>query len=328
MKKLVSILLVLSILLIFPITACDKEDGSIELNEVTHSVFYAPLYVAIEGGYMKDNGIDINLTNGGGADSVMAAVLSGSADIGFAGPESVIYVYNQGKNDYPMVFAQLTQRDGSFLVSRKNEPNFKWSDLAGKEIIAGRRGGVPAMTFEYVCNQNGLYNGTNVTLNLDIAFNLTTSAFEGGTGDYCTMFEPTASEYQNSGKGYIVASVGEAAGDVPYTAFFASKSFIKNNQNKLKGFIKGLKQAYEYMNSHTNSEIAEVIKGQFPSTDVTSLAKSISQYKSIGAWNYNLQPTEASYTRLQDILENSKELTKRVEFSQIVDCKLAQEIFS
>jgi len=217
MKKFLTILLSL-ILIILPFSGCKKSDGlkTIELNEVTHSVFYAPLYLAIEKGYFKEEGLQINLTNGGGADKSMTAVLSGDAQIGLMGPETVIYVYNQEKKDYPKVFGQLTQKDGAFLVSRNSEPNFKWSDLQGKEILAGRKGGVPAMTFEYILNELGMKNGVDFNLNFDVQFNLMTSAFLSGTADYCTVFEPTASEYQASGKWHIVASVGEAGGEIPY----------------------------------------------------------------------------------------------------------------
>ncbi|MBP5467104.1 MAG: ABC transporter substrate-binding protein, partial [Clostridia bacterium] len=255
MKKFI-VILIACICALFPLSACNDKDGGlkvIELNEVTHSVFYAPLYVAIENGYFEEEGLKINLTNGGGADNSMTAVLSKTAHIGLMGPETVIYVYNQGKTDYPKVFGQLTRTDGSFLVSRKAEPNFKWSDLQGKEILAGRRGGVPAMTFEYVMKENGFNIGTDYSLNFDVQFNLMTSAFLEGTADYCTVFEPTASEYQKEGKWHIVASVGEAAGEVPYTSFIALGSYIENNQGTIKSFLKALKKAYEFIASNSEN---------------------------------------------------------------------------
>ena len=189
MRKFLSIMLATFVAIIsISLVACSEKKGVVKVNEVTHSIFYAPFYVAIEKGYFKEEGIEIDLTNGGGSDASMTALLSNSADIALLGPETGIYTLSGGAKDYPIIFAQLTKRDGSFLVSRKSEPNFKWSDLIGKEIIAGRRGGSPAMSLEYALNKNGLFNGENVTLNFDIQFNLTTAAFESGTGDYVTMF--------------------------------------------------------------------------------------------------------------------------------------------
>lgn len=328
MKKILSILLS-CLLIIIPYSACgNKEENKlIRLNEVTHSVFYAPLYVAMEKGYFDEEGIEIELANGGGADASMTAVLSQTADIGLMGPETVIYVYNQGKSDYPKVFGQLTQKDGAFLVSKTEQPNFKWTDLKGSEILAGRKGGVPAMTFEYILNELGMEDGKDVTLNFDVQFNLMTSAFLGGTGDYCTVFEPTASEYQSAGEWYIVASVGEQAGEIPYTSFIALSSYIENNQDTLESFLTAIKKAYEFMSEHTDNEVAEAIVKQFPSTSINSIAASIKSYKSIDAWRTDLQGTEESFTRLQDIMENAGELTQRAPFDKIVDNSLAKKVF-
>lgn len=328
MKKTITLLLSL-LLFIFPISACQKNDGKklIKLNEVTHSVFYAPLYVAIENGYFDEENITIELTNGGGADASMTAVLSGTADIGLMGPETVIYVQNQGKADPPKVFGQLTQTDGSFLVSRTPEPEFKWENLKGKEILAGRKGGVPAMTFEYVLNQLGLYDGIDFTLNYDVQFNLMTSAFLGGTADYCTVFEPTASEYQSSGLWHIVASVGKQAGEIPYTSFIALDSFLKNNQDLIESFLKAIKRAHEFMRTHTEYQVAESIVKQFPSTTIKSIETSIKSYKSINAWKEDLQATEKSFDTLQNIMHNAGELEEKVPFTKLVDNTIAKKVF-
>lgn len=327
MKKFLTIF-ISALLILIPFSGCKEKDaGVIKLNEVTHSVFYAPLYLAIENGYFEDENLTIELTNGGGADNSMTAVLSGSADIGLMGPETVIYVYNQGKADYPKVFGQLTQKDGSFLVSRTPEPDFKWTDLAGKEILAGRKGGVPAMTFEYILNELGMKNGVDFNLNFDVQFNNMTSAFLGGTADYCTVFEPTASEYQASGKWHVVASVGEQGGEIPYTSFIALGSYIKNNSEKLKSFLKALKKAHEFMATHTEYEVAEAIVKQFPATSITSIETSLKSYKAIDAWKKDLKATEASFTRLQNIMSNAGELSNKVPFDKIVDNTLASEVF-
>lgn len=328
MKKI--LIIFISVLLIaFPFTGCKNNNKlkTLEINEVTHSVFYAPLYLAIENGYFEEEGLKINLTNGGGADKSMTAVLSGTADIGLMGPETVIYVYNQGKKDCPKVFAQLTQRDGAFLVSRVAEPDFSWQNLENKEILAGRKGGVPAMTFEYILNGLGLVDGTNVKLNYDVQFNLMTSAFIQGTADYCTVFEPTASEYEKTGQWHVVASVGAQAGEIPYTSFIALDSFINNNHDTLKSFAKALKKAYEYMNTHSDKEIAESIVKQFPSTTIESIETSIKNYKKIDAWKTDLTPTEQSFINLQNIMQNAGELSTRVEYKNITSLKAVKEIF-
>ncbi len=327
MKKIITFLLCF-ILAIFPLSGCkDKNSNTIRLNEVTHSVFYAPLYVAIENGYFEEENLTIELTNGGGADNSMTALLSKTADIGLMGPETVIYVHNQGKKDAPKVFGQLTQKDGSFLVSRVAEPEFSWENLRNKEILAGRKGGVPAMTFEYILNELNMKNGQDFTLNFDVQFNLMTSAFLGGTADYCTVFEPTASEYEKSGQWHIVASVGEQGGEIPYTSFIALESYLEDNQNQVKSFLKAIKKAHEFIATHTEYEVAEAIVKQFPSTTITSIETSIKSYKKIDAWKTDLQATQESFTRLQNIMKNAGELSSEVEFSKLVDNSLAKEIF-
>ena len=328
MKKLFTIVLSL-ILCSFCLCGCKNNNDmkTIELNEVTHSVFYAPLYVAIENGYFEEENIKINLTNGGGANNSMTAVLSKTADIGLMGPETVIYVQKQGKTDSPKVFGQLTQKDGSFLVSRKDEPNFSWQDLKGKEILAGRLGGVPAMTFEYILNQLGMQNNVDFTLNFDVQFNLMTSAFLSGIADYCTVFEPTASEYEKNGSWHIVASVGAQGGEIPYTSFIALDSYIQKNKDTLKAFMRSLKKAHEFMQSHSEKQVAEAIIKQFPSTSINSIETSLKNYKDICAWNLNLQATEDSFDRLQDIMINANELDAKTDFTKLVDNSIAKEVF-
>lgn len=317
------------IFIVMPFSGCksDSKLKTIKVNEVTHSVFYAPLYVAIENGYFEEENLKIELTNGGGADASMTAVLSKTADIGLMGPETVIYVQNQDKADAPVVFGQLTQKDGSFLVSRNPEPNFTWESLRGKEILAGRRGGVPAMTFEYVLKETGLNINEDYTLNFDVQFNLMTSAFLGGTADYCTVFEPTASEYQSAGKWHIVASVGEKGGEIPYTSFIALSSYLNKNPEIIKSFLKALKKAHEFMAVNNEKTVAEAIIKQFPSTTINSIETSIKSYKNINAWKTDLKATEESFTRLQNIMENAGELPARIPFNNLVNNTFVTEIF-
>ena len=314
---------------LLPLSAC-KDDGvtKLKINEVTHSIFYAPLYLADALGYFQEENIQIELTNGGGADNVMAAVLSGDADIGFCGPEASLYVLVGGSTDVPKVFGQLTKRDGSFLVSRKAEPNFKWEDLQGKEILAGRKGGVPAMTFEYVLNEHGLQDGVNVTLNYDVAFNMMTSAFEAGTADYCTMFDPVAYEYEAAGKGYVVASVGEASGEVPYTCFMAKESWLNKNSEAAEGFLRAVTKAVKYANETAPETIAPYLTVYFEGTSAQSIAASVQRYRSIDAWRTELTMTENSFNRLQDIIENAGELTRRATMSEMVNNTYANKAYN
>ena len=321
MKKFIAAF-VAACTLLFSFSACKTEETKltkIRLNEVTHSVFYAPLYVAIENGFFLKEGLEIELTNGGGADKSMTALLSGSADIGLMGPEAAIYVVAEGKKNSPVVFGQLTKRDGSFLVSREKEPDFRWENLQGKTIIAGRTGGVPAMTFEYVVNKHGLKNGENVTLNNDVAFNLMGPAFEGGTGDYVTLFEPTASEYEKAGKGYIVASVGTESGEIPYTAFMALSDYVKKNEETVKKFLSAMLAAIRYMNETDEKTVAQTLAKQFPGMSVESVATALASYRKIDAWSEDMIMKETAFDNLQTVMENAGELRKKVKFTDIVD---------
>ena len=316
---------------LFPFSACKNESGDgtkrLRINEVTHSVFYAPMYLAEALGYFEEENISIELTNGGGADNVMASVLSGDSDIGFCGPEAALYVLIGGSNDVPTVFGQLTKRDGSFLVSRTPQPNFQWSDLRGKEILAGRKGGVPAMTFEYVLNQNGLKDGVDVTLNYDVAFNLMTSAFEAGTADYCTMFDPVAYEYEAAGKGYVVASVGEASGEVPYTCFIAKNSWMNRNTETVKGFLRAVTKAVKYVNENPSETVATYLTSYFAGTSQASIAASVERYREIDAWRTELTMTEDSFNRLQDVIENAGELSRRATIGELVNNTYAHKVY-
>ena len=305
--------------------ATDNETTKIKMNEVTRSVFYSPQYVAINNGYFEDYGIEIDLTTGQGADAVMTSVLSGESQIGFAGPEASIYVYNEGKEDYTQVFAQLTKRDGSFLVSKEKIDNFDWNMLKGKTVIPGRKGGVPYMTLEYVIKQHGLIPGKDLTLDDSIKFDLMASAFTSGDADYVTLFEPTASNIQKLGKGYIVASVGEESGEIPYTAYFAKKSYIENNEETIQNFTNAIYKGQKWVEEHTAEEIAEVIQDFFPDTDLDLLATAIQSYKDIDAWNDTPVLKEESFDKLQEVISEAGELTQKAPYDKIVNNKYAEE---
>lgn len=298
---------------------------TIKVNEVTRSVFYAPQYVAISKGFFEEQGLDIELTTGQGADKVMTAVLANQSDIGFAGPEASIYVYNEGKEDYTEVFAQLTKKDGSFLVSRTNNTEFKWTDLKGKTVIPGRKGGVPYMTFEYVLRKNGIDPSKDVVLDDSIKFDLMAGAFSGGTADYVTLFEPTATMTENAGKGYVVASVGEASGEIPYTAYFAKKSYIENNSDTIQKFTDAIYKGQVWVKEHSSKEIAEAIKDFFPDTDVELLADVIQSYIDIDAWNNTPVLTEESFNLLQTVMEEAGELKERAPYDKVINNSYAEE---
>lgn len=327
MKKTISLLIVAIIL--FATGCTNKSDKTvIRVNEVTHSVFYAPFYVAVEGGFFEEEGLKISLTNGGGSDASMTALLSGNCDIALLGPETGIYTAIGGAKDLPVIFAQLTKRDGSFLMARNKEENFDWKNLSRKEIIAGRRGGSPAMSLLYALNKNGLYDGENVTLNYDVQFNLTAAAFVSGTGDYCTMFEPTASEYQRQNKAYIVASVGTESGEIPFTCFMAKKSYIKNNEEVIKKFTTAMYKAIKYIRETKVEQVARLLMKSFPSTEEKSIIDSLNSYLKIDAWQDDMILKKESFERLQDVMQNAGELSERVQYETLVDNGITEEIFS
>ncbi len=323
---LVIVAVIITAVLLITNRSEDKDTGltTIQLNEVTRSVFYAPQYVAISNGYFKEEGLDIEITTGQGADKVMTAVLAGQSDIGFAGPEAAIYVYNEGKEDYIEVFAQVTKKDGSFLVSRNENDDFEWTDVKGSTIIPGRKGGVPYMTFEYVLKQNGIDTQKDVVLDDSIKFDLMAGAFAGGTADYVTLFEPTASMTEAQGKGYIVASVGEAAGEIPYTGYFAKKSYIDENPEIIQGFTDAIYKGQIWVKEHTAREIAESIQSFFPDTDLDMLENSIQQYKDIDAWNETPILKEEAFDRLQTVMQEAGELDIKAPYNVIVNNEFAE----
>ena len=326
-KKLVYLLVIVVIIAIIVsiIVIKNKTDDNknglqtINVSEVTRSVFYAPQYVAISNGDFEERGLKIELSTGQGADAVMTSVLANQCDIGFAGPEASIYVYNEGKEDYTEVFAQLTKKDGSLLVSRTDEKNFSWENLKGKTVIPGRKGGVPYMTLEYVLKKNGINPKIDVVLDDSIKFDLMAGAFTAGNADYVTLFEPTASLTEQEGKGYVVASVGEEAGEIPYTAYFAKKSYIEANEEIIQKFTDAIYEGQIWVKEHTAEEIANVIQDFFPDTSIEMLANAIQTYKDIEAWNETPVLKEESFNRLQEVMTMAGELENQVPYEKIVN---------
>lgn len=326
MKKLITLgfSIVLLVTLISGCSPKKEEVTNIRLNEVTHSVFYAPLYAALELDFFAEEGLNVELVNGGGADKVMTAVLAGQADIGLAGPEACLYVMNEGRENYAVIFSQLTKRDGSFLVGRTDE-DFAWENLKGKTIIGGRKGGVPEMTLEYVMRQNGVIPHQDAIVDTSVQFNMMAGAFTGGSSDYVTLFEPTATEIELEGKGYVLTSIGQESGEIPYTAFFASQSYIKNNPVIVQSFTNAVAKGQKWVQEHTAREIAEALMNQFPGTELDVLTLVAQRYKEIDAWNETPIMKQESLERLETVMETAGELDQRVDFNQLVDNSFAEK---
>ena len=298
----------------------------VTLNEVAHSIFYAPQYVAIEEGYFKDEGLDLALVTGFGADKTMTAVISGEADIGFMGAEASVYAYQEGATDPVVNFAQLTQRAGNFLVAREEMPDFKWEDLKDKKVLGGRKGGMPEMVFEYILRKNGLDPQKDLTIDQSIDFGSTAAAFTGDTSaDFTVEFEPSATALEKEGAGYVVASLGVDSGYVPYTSYSAKTSYMDKNPEIIQKFTNALQKGMEYVQSHTPEEIAEVIAPQFAETDLDTVTAIVKRYYDQDTWKSNLIFEKESFELLEDILEDSGELSERVSYEDLVTTKYARE---
>ena len=300
----------------------------VTLSEVTHSIFYAPQYAAIELGYFEDQGIDLTLVNGAGADKVMTSLISGDADIGFMGSEASIYTYANGSADYAVNFAQLTQRAGNFLVSRSPAPDFRWEDLKGTYVLGGRAGGMPQMVFEYILKKNGIDPKNDLTIDQSISFGLTAAAFPSSQADYTVEFEPFATSLEMEGKGYVVASLGTDSGYVPYTAYSAKKSFMEENPELIQAFTNAIQQGLEYVNSHSAEEIAKTIQPQFKETPLENITAIIQRYKAQDTWKGDTIFEESSFNLLQNILEEAGELPERVPYEDLVTTQFSKKAAS
>lgn len=314
-----------SLLALLLLTGCGTGGiKEITLCEVTHSIFYAPQYVAINKGFFEEEGLKVTLVNGAGADKVMTAVLSGQADIGFSGPEACVYVYNEGKDDYGIVFAQLTKRDGSFLVGREPMPDFKWDDVRGKKIIGGRKGSVPEMTLEYVLKKNNIIPCKDVEIDTSIQFALMGGAFLSGQGDFVTLFEPVASSFEREKTGYIVCSIGQESGEIPYTAYYAKKSYIEKNPDIIQSFTNAIYKGQQWVENHSDREVAEALQESFPESDLELLEIVVNRYKTQDAWNKTPVMKEEAFNRLQEVMKEAGELKEMAPYDKIVDNTYAE----
>lgn len=306
-------------------TASGDKKTKVVLNEVAHSIFYAPMYVAIEEGYFAENGIELELVTGFGADKTMTAVLTGGADIGFMGCESTVYTYAGGTADYVVNFAQLTQRAGNFLVAREPIDDFDWNMLKGRKVLGGRAGGMPEMVFEYILAKNGIDPKNDLNIDQSIDFGSTAAAFSGGQGDFTVEFEPHATALEKKGEGYVVASLGKDSGYVPYTSFSAKKSYLENNKETVQAFTNALQKGMDYVQSHSPEEIAKVIAPQFAETDMETLTTIVARYYEQDTWKADLVFRKESFDLLQNILEDSGVLSKRVPYEDLVTTTFAEE---
>lgn len=324
MKKiiiLITCIVIAVICLIFYGFYSSKESNNltkVKVAEVTHSVFYAPQYIALEKGFFEEEGLDIELTLTSGADNVMAAVLSGDADIGLSGSEATIYVYNQGEKDYIKTFAQLTQKDGSFLVSRENIKDFKVEDLKGKYIIGGREGGMPEMTLEYALKQKGIDPKKDLTIDTSIDFASMAGAFIGGTGDFVALFEPLATKVVNEGYGYKVAQLGTLTDNIPYTAYNAKTSYLENNKDTIKAFERAIQKGLDFVHEKTSDEITTAIMNQFPDTSYNDIKSAVESYKKNDTWPKNTTFTKESFDHMQDIVIEAGFLNKKVSYNDLI----------
>ena len=322
MKKIIIsiiilIIIICSLLIIFNKKSSNNNLEHVTVAEVTHSAFYAPWYVAIEKGYFKDNGLDIDVVLTSGANNVVAAVLSNDVNIGLCGPEATIYIYNEGEKDYVKTFSGLTKRDGQFIVARKENKNFKISDLEGKEVLAGRIGGMPELNFENAL-RNGNVSVNDVNINTTIDFASLSGAFISGTGDYVNLFEPNATQLEKLGYGYVVSSVGELSGEMPYTAFNARKSYIEKNEKIVKSFAKSIKEGLDFVHNNSAEVIANTIIKQFPDTSKNELIKIIDRYKNNDSWLETPYISEESFKNLEDIMIKSNQIKEYINYNDLI----------
>lgn len=324
-RTLVSLILFLIVvgLIVFGIFQNKESKGKDNLTKVTvaevaHSIFYAPQYAAINKGYFEEEGIDVELTLTPGADAVTAAVLSGDVQIGFSGTEATIYVYNGGEKDYLQVFAALTKRDGAFLVSRNKIDNFSLNDLKGKTVIGGRKGGMPEMTFEWTLREANIDPNKDLNIDTSVAFAAMEGAFVGGTGDFVTLFEPNATSVEKQGYGYVVGYVGTYGGAVPYTAYNAKSSFIRNNPELIKGFSKAVQKGLDFVRKNDSKVVAESIISFFPDTSIEDLTIMVERYKEADAWRDTIAINIDEWKHIQNIMMASGELDEYVPFDKLV----------
>ena len=327
MKRTILIVLAAALLLLpFGCGKAEKETVTLQLHEVTRSVFYAPQYIALSRGFFEEEGLHVEITTSGGSEKAMTALLAGEADLCLAGPETGVYVMNEGKEDHPVIVGQLTKRDGSFLIAREPAEHFSWSDLTGKTIIGGRAGGMPIMTLRWVMAKNGLVDGENCTIIDSIQFNLMAGAFEGGEGDYVTLFEPTATEFQKAGKGYIVANIGQESGEVPYTCYFASQKMIQAHPERIEAFLRAIYKAQQWIETASDEEAAKAMQPYFPDASLDSLMAVVRSYRATDSWKKDPIMQEADYERLLAVIDFNGELTGRPAFSALVDNSFAEAV--
>ncbi|MCR1900021.1 ABC transporter substrate-binding protein [Irregularibacter muris] len=324
-KFIILAVLLLALITVF-VSGC-REEGltKVKVSEVTHSIFYAPQYAAISQGFFEEEGLEVELTLGDGNDKVMTGVLSGQVDIGFSGSESTVYVYNEGRDDYAITFAQLTQKDGSFLVGREPDPDFTFDKLKGKDVIGGHKSGMLAMTFDWVLKKNGIDAEKDLNMDNSIHFSAMAGAFQGGQGDYVTLFEPVATAMEKEGTGYVVASIGNESGIVAYTAYNARKSFIEENPEIIQKFTNAIYKGQLWVEKSSYEEIAKAIHEFFPEMEIEDLIKAVKRYKDQDSWSKTPVMTKESFETMQDIVESAGVIDKRGPYDKLVNIEFAEK---
>ena len=320
------LLLMFIVLLAVTLAGCRKntELTKVRFNETVHSVFYAPQYVAYEKGFFVDEGLELTVDVAQGSDKCMTALISGNADISLLGPETGIYVFNEGKADFPVIFAQLTQRAGNFLVSRTNDTDFHWTDTIGKSIIGGRSYGMPQMILEYILMKHGIDPITDTSIVTNLDFTTTAGAFAAGSGDYTVEFEPSATALENEYKGYVVASLGAEA-QVPYTVYMTTPQYLKDHPEIIQKFTNAVYRGEQWVENNSARAVAEVIQPQFSDFSIEDLTKIVERYKEQQTWNINPVLTEKDFSLLQEIMDHSGALTKPVPYSTLVNKEFANK---
>jgi NitT/TauT family transport system substrate-binding protein len=326
MKRFFSSILAIGLGTLAFLSGCsDDSNEVIRIGEVTRSLFYAPQYVAIEKGFFEEEGINVELTTTWGGDKTMTALLSDGIDIALVGSETSIYVYQQGTKDPVINFAQLTQTDGTFLVSRHKVDAFSWDQLKGSVFLGQRKGGMPQMVGEFVLKKHGIDPHSDLELIQNVEFQNIPTAFSSGTGEYVQLFEPTASQFEKEGIGYVVASFGTESGKVPYTVFMAKQSWINEHEESVQKFTNALYKAQQWVATHSPKEIAQVIQPYFKDIPTDILESSIKRYQEQGSYATDPILDEAEWNNLQDIMTEAGELKQPADYKTLVNTSFAQQ---
>ena len=328
MKKTIRICIQLSLIIslaIFVVACSSSEVKTVRVAEVTRSIFYAPLYVAMENGYFEDEGLEIELTTTWGGDKTMTTLLADGADIALVGSETSIYVHAQGSTDSVINFAQLTQTDGTFLVARQEIADFSWDMLKDSDFLGQRKGGMPQMVGEYVLKQHNIDPFADLNLIQNVDFANIPNAFLGGTGDFVQLFEPQASIFEQEGKGHIVASFGTESGKVPYTTFMSKSSYLDKESDTVQKFTNAIQKAQTWVDNHSAADVAKLILPYFEDTEEELIEMVVDRYKGQDSFATDTILDEEEWNNLKAIMDEAGELPSDIDYSTLVNTDFAQK---